>query len=265
MAANMTTLSLDGKVALITGGGKGMGPAIAKMFAANGAAIAVAARTVSQVETVASQIRADGGRAIACPTDVTNLSSLPPLIDWIAEGFGGLDIVVNCAGGGDEGRPFTDMNVADLEGSFHFNVTAPFELARLAVPHMLARPGASIINITSVTPGKSMRGHLIYDVAKAALNQLTLSLAAELGPRIRVNAILPGPTETEALREVLDQRPDIRQMLSHIIRLRRTGTPEDIANAALYLASEAASWVTGTLLNVNGGTVDEGQARFADL
>jgi 7-alpha-hydroxysteroid dehydrogenase len=261
----MTKLSLSGRVALITGGGKGMGAAIAKTFAASGAAVAVAARTVSQVEAVASQIQADGGRALACPTDVTELSTLPALVDRVAADLGGLDILVNSAGGGDEWRPFTDMNVTDLEGSFHFNVTAPFELARLAVPHMLTRPGASIINITSGTPGKSMRGHLIYDVAKAALNQLTLSLAAELGPRIRVNAILPGPTETEALREVLEQRPEIREVLSQIIRLRRTGSPEDIANAALYLASDAASWVTGTLLEVNGGTVDEGQARFPDL
>jgi 7-alpha-hydroxysteroid dehydrogenase len=261
----MTSLSLEGKVALITGGGKGMGAAIAKTFADNGAAVAVAARTASQVETVALQIRADGGRAIACPTDVTELSSLPTLVERIVTEFGGLDVVVNSAGGGDEWRPYGEMNVADLEGSFHFNVAAPFELARLAVPHMLARPGASIINITSGTPGKSMRGHLIYDVAKAALNQLTLSLAAELGPRIRVNAILPGPTETEALREVLDHRPELRSLLSQYIRMRRTGSPDDIAHAALYLASAAASWVTGTLLEVNGGTVDEGQARFPDL
>jgi 7-alpha-hydroxysteroid dehydrogenase len=130
---------------------------------------------------------------------------------------------------------------------------------------MLDRPGASIVLISSMTPGKSMRGHLIYEVAKAALNQLTKSLAAELGPRIRVNAILPGPTETEALRAVLEAQPALREALSGFIRMRRNGTPDDIANAALYLASPAASWVTAALLDVNGGPVDEGQGRFPDL
>jgi 7-alpha-hydroxysteroid dehydrogenase len=261
----MTAFSLTGKVALVTGGGKGMGGAIAKTFARAGASVAVVSRTESQLKAVVEEIEAGGGRAVACQADITDLAGLPDLVERITLDLGGLDVIVNSAGGGDEWRPFGEMTVEDLEGSFHFNVSAPFELARLAVPHMLQRPGASIVLISSMTPGKSMRGHLIYEVAKAALNQLTRSLAAELGPRIRVNAILPGPTETEALRAVLEARPALRDALAGVIRMRRNGTPEDIANAALYLASPAASWVTASLLDVNGGPVDEGQGRFPDL
>jgi 7-alpha-hydroxysteroid dehydrogenase len=261
----VTVFSLTGKVALVTGGGKGMGAAIARTFAQAGASVAVVSRTGSELKAVVGEIEKGGGRAIACPADITDLARLPALVEKVAGELGGLDVMVNSAGGGDEWRPFYDMTVADLEGSFHFNVSAPFELVRLAVPHMLDRPGASIVLISSMTPGKSMRGHLIYEVAKAALNQLTKSLAAELGPRIRVNAILPGPTETEALRAVLEAQPALREALSGFIRMRRNGTPDDIANAALYLASPAASWVTATLLDVNGGPVDEGQGRFPDL
>jgi len=157
------------------------------------------------------------------------------------------------------------MRVEQLEVAFHFNVSVPFELCRLAVPRLLERPGASIVNIISTTVGKSLRGHLIYDVAKAALTQMTRSMAADLGPRIRVNAILPNAVETPALRKALDGRPELRQSMIERTRLRRNGTPGDIARAALYLASPAPSWVTNTLLDVNGGPVDEITQMFPDL
>jgi 7-alpha-hydroxysteroid dehydrogenase len=130
----------------------------------------------------------------------------------------------------------------------------------------LERPGASIINIGSVTVGKALRGHLAYEAAKAALTQMTKSMAADLGPRIRVNGIHPGAIETAFVREFLDDAPaDLREAMIERTRMRRNGTPEDIARAAVYLASNAASWVTGTMLEVNGGPVDEYRARFPDL
>jgi 7-alpha-hydroxysteroid dehydrogenase len=218
------------------------------------------------VEAVAKEIQTAGGRALACSADVSDFTQLPQVINRTVGEFGALDIVVNCAGGGYEWRPFGDMRVDQLEAAFHFTVSSVFELTRLAVPHLLASPSASVINIGSVTVGKSLRGHLVYEAAKAALTQLTKSLAADLGPRIRVNIIHPGATETPALRGVLDNAPpEMRQTMIEHTRLRRNGTPEDVAYAALYLASSASSWVTGTELDVSGGPVDEIRPMFPDL
>ena len=162
-------------------------------------------------------------RAIAVPTDVNDLSKLPAVIDQTVAELGGLDIVATSAGGGYEWRPWQDMTVDDLEKSFHFNVGVPFELSRLAVPHMLERPGANIINITSITTKWALRGHLVYEVAKAGLNQLTRSLSAELAPKIRVNAILPNAVETPALQQVFEDHPGMRESLNQVIRMRPGG------------------------------------------
>jgi 7-alpha-hydroxysteroid dehydrogenase len=149
---------------------------------------------------------------------------------------------------------------------YQFSVAAPFRLCQLAVPHMLEQPGSSIINIGSVTVGKQLRGHLVYECAKAAVSQLVKSMAADLGPRIRVNGIHPGTIETPFIKEFLDNGPqELRQALVERTRLRRNGTPQDIALAAVYLASPAAAFVTGTMLEVNGGAVDEYRAMFPDL
>ena len=261
----MSVFSLDGKVALVTGGGKGIGKGISRAFGAAGAAVAVASRTEADVESVAKEINDSGGRAISCPVDVTDFSQLPGLVDRTVSELGGLDILVNCAGGGYHWYAFTDTTVEMVEQAFHFTTAAVFELTRLAVPHLVQRPGASIINIGSVTVGTASRGHLTYEVAKAGLTQMTKSLAADLGPKIRVNIIHPSAIETEGLQQVLEANPEMRASLADRYRMRRIGTPTDIAGAAIYLASEAASWVTGISLDVNGGAVDESRNQFPDL
>ena len=256
--------SLDNKVALITGGGRGIGEGIARAFVDAGAAVALVSRTKDQVEGVAANIKASGGRAVAMPADITDLGVLSGLIERTVNEYGGLDTVVNCAGGGDMWRAFLENTVDELESAFRFNVTVPFELVRLAVPHLLQRPGASVINIVSGAINLQARGHLSYDASKGGLFYATRSMAASLGPRIRVNGIMPGIIETEAMKAVVSKLEGVVDQLIARTRMRRLGTPRDIGLAAVYLASPAASWVTGVLLDIDGG-VGEAHPRFPDL
>jgi 7-alpha-hydroxysteroid dehydrogenase len=243
---------LDGRVALVTGAGKGIGAAIATTFAAAGADVAITARTAEDLESVAERIRSLGRRAYPMAGDVNDLAFLAQLVEHAVAELGGLDIVVNNAGGS-ASKPFLDTTVEQLQRSMHFNVFAPFELSRLATPHLLRRQGASILNIGSVVGELAVRGQFVHSLTKAAEGQLTRLMAAELAPRIRVNGILPGAIETDALRGWLDRfGPGVREHMIAGTAMRRNGQPEDIAYAALYLASPAASFVTGKLLTVDG-------------
>jgi 7-alpha-hydroxysteroid dehydrogenase len=260
----MTPFSLEGKVALVTGAGRGIGATIARVFAEAGASIVAVARTGADVEKVAAEIEEAGGQALAIAADIVDFEGLPAVVEQAAGAFGGLDIIVNNAGAG--GSPlFVDTRVEHLRHSFDLMVAAPFELVRLALPYLLERPGASVINMTSVGAYRSTRGNLSHHTSKAALAQLTRLMAADLGPKVRVNALVPAAIETPGLREVFDRRPELRESVTAHTRLRRLGTPEDVAYAAVYLASPAASWVTGTLLDITGGTVDEINEAAPDL
>ena len=199
------------------------------------------------------------------PADLNDLDVLPALIERIVDELGALDTVVNCAGGGDMWRAFLENTADELESAFRFNVAVPFELVRLAVPRLLERSGASVINIVSSAINLQVRGHLSYDSAKGALFYATRSMAAALGPRIRVNGIMPGIIETEAMKAVVSKREGVLEKLTASIRMRRLGTPRDIGLAAVYLASPASAWVTGVLLDVDGGVVGEMNPRFPDL
>jgi len=263
--AKSDPFSLTDKVALVTGGGRGIGAGIARAFVDAGAAVALVARTKEQVDQVAADITAAGGRAVALPADVTDLGALPGLIERTVDELGGLDTVVNCAGGGDMWRAFLDNTPDELQTAFHFNVMAPVELVRLATPHLLERPGASVVNIVSGAIDLQVRGHLSYDASKGALFYATRSMAASLGPRIRVNGIMPGIIETEAMKAVVAQHEGVLDQLISQTRMRRLGTPHDIGLAAVYLASPAASWLTGVLLDVDGGVVGEMNPMFPDL
>jgi 7-alpha-hydroxysteroid dehydrogenase len=260
----MSPFALDGKVALITGGGRGIGAAIARAYADAGAAVAVAARTTEQVESVADEIRSAGGRATAVTADLSDPRQLGGVVEQTVGELGGLDVLVNNAGGGTS-PPFADTRIEDLQSAFLMNVAVPFELARLALPHLLERHGASIINMSSQGARKAARGNLAYHVAKSALAHMTRLMAADLGPRVRVNALLPGAIETTALGGVLTARPQLRELLVEHTRMRRIGSPTDVAYAAVYLASPAAAWVTGVLFDINGGDVDELMASRPDL
>ncbi len=243
---------LDDKAALVTGAGKGIGRGIALTFAKAGADVALVARTKDDLDAVADEIRAIGRNAVAIPADVTEIDALGDVVAHAADSLGGLDILVNNAGGVEQLGTYTDMTVAILEDAFRFNVSAPFELGRHALPHMLSRGGGAIVNIGSMSGMQNERGFLPYSLAKSALGKFTQLAAIELAPRVRVNAILPGCVETEALRGFMDAIPDVRAGLQSKTPMRRNGTPEDIASAALFFASPASSWITGKLLEVDG-------------
>jgi 7-alpha-hydroxysteroid dehydrogenase len=257
--------SLAGKIAIVTGSGRGIGAGIAKVFAEAGATLALVARTQSQLDETAAEIRAAGGRAITIPADLTNISILPGIIERTVEELGGIDILVNNAGGGFS-KKFVDIRIEDIESIFRLEVSVPFELTRLALPHLLNRPGANIINTVSPGAYMSPRGFLPHYIAKTSLAHLTRLMAADLGPRIRVNAVNPSMVETPALKKALESvDPAIKNAMIGSTRMRRTSKPEEVGYAALYLASPAAAFVTGTILDVNGGHVHEIMQMYPDL
>jgi 7-alpha-hydroxysteroid dehydrogenase len=247
---------LTDHVAIITGAGKGIGAAIATTFAAAGADVVLTARTETDLETVAAEVRSLGRNALVVPGDVNDLAFLAELVEHTVGTFGRLDVVVNNAGGSIS-KPFLDTSVSQIEKSFHFNVSVPFELARLATPHLLKSDNASVINISSVAGQHALRGSFTHSLTKNSESHLTKLMAAELAPRIRVNAVLPGAIETDALATYLSMRgSEIRDIMHANTLMRRNGTPQDIADAVLFLVSPAACWITGKLLEVDGGAAE---------
>jgi 7-alpha-hydroxysteroid dehydrogenase len=246
----LDAFSLDGKIAVITGGGRGIGAACARTFAAAGADIAISARTPEQLELVADEVRALGRRAFVFPADVNELDQIDAFAAATVAELGGIDLVVNNAGGSMP-RPFLDTSPGYLERAFHFNVTTAFALTKAATPQLLER-GGSVVNISSAIGRLRDRGFVAYGTAKAALTHMTRLMAADLAPKVRVNAIAVGSTATSALEIVLDNQAIHDEMVRRT-PLQRLGEPDDIALAALYLSSPAASWITGKILEVDGG------------
>ncbi len=240
---------LDGQVALVTGGSKGIGLAIAQAFADAGASLVLAARDPAGLAAARAQLEARQATVLTVPCDVSDEAALQGLLDATIDRFGQLDILVNNAGGAWP-NALVKTPTAQFEKDFHFNVGAAFALSRMAVPHLQARRG-NILNITSAAARYSQKGFTSYGTAKAALTQLTKLMAAELAPAIRVNAIAPGTILTEALGQFL--KGDAAAKMIGLTPMQAMGKPEDIAAAALYLASPAAQWVTGKVLEVDGG------------
>ena len=243
--------SLPGKVAIVTGAGRGIGAATARTYADAGADLVLAARTKEQLDTVADDIRAKGRRALVIPCDVNENEAVEDIVAQAMNEFGRIDIVVNNAGGSMP-RPFMDTSAGYLERAFHFNVTTAFVLTKAAAPHMLASGSGAVVNISSAIGRLRDRGFVAYGTAKAALTHMTKLMAADLAPKVRVNAIAVGSVATSALEIVLDNQ-EIHDEMVRRTPVKRLGVPEDIAYCALYLASDAGSFVTGKLFEVDGG------------
>lgn len=245
---------LDDKVAIVTGASAGIGRASALAFAEMGAHVVCAARTPERLDAVAEHIRGMGRRALAIPCDVNVAAQLENVVAGTVAEFGRIDIVVNNAGG----TPPTaalDLSQKDFEAAFHFNVGSAFLLTRLAVREMIKGDGGTIVNISSAMSHLVDATFVAYGTAKAALSHMTRLLAHEFAPRVRVNAIAAGATETDALLPFLAVSPDLRKQMEAMTPMARLGSPEDIALAVLYLASPASNWVTGKIFEIDGGTI----------
>lgn len=245
-----TRFRLDGKTALVTGAGRGIGRAIALALAAAGADVAIASRTRGDLDSLALEIQRHGRRALVLAGDVGKTADLESLIPRCVDDLGRLDVLINNAGGAGPNDPLRTTPEQFLK-TLEWNVLPAFALTRLAVPAMRATGGGSVINITSAAARYAQRSFSSYGTAKAALTQLTRLLAQDFAPHIRVNAIAPGPVVTEALGKYLT--PEVRAAMEKRTPLARLGTVEDIAAAALYLATPASSWMTGKTLELDGG------------
>ncbi|MEZ0167396.1 7-alpha-hydroxysteroid dehydrogenase [Microvirga sp. TS319] len=245
---------LDHEVALVTGAGAGIGQAIAQIFAEAGAAVVVSDLKAETAEAVAAEVVRTGGRAVGIGCNVTREADLQTALQATVDGFGALTILVNNAGGGGP-KPF-DMPMADFRGAFELNLFSLFRLSQLAAPHMASKGHGAILNISSMAGENRNMRMTSYGSSKAAVNHLTRNMAFDLGPQgIRVNAIAPGAIRTDALASVLT--PEVEKAMLRHTPLGRLGRPEDIANAALFLCSPAASWISGQVLTVSGGGIQE--------
>lgn len=249
---------LDGQVAVVTGGGRGIGEGIALGLAEAGADVVVAARRTEEVEAVAEKIRALGRRALAVSCDVMEIEQVQALAKTAFEKMGALTCWVSNAGGADDRVPRTFLEMPERQWDFQLNLNlkAVWTGAQAAGNIMKDNGGGTIINISSQAANRASPHNGPYAVAKSGVNNLTQTLAAEMGPLgIRVNSVSPGPIPTEVFMEFLKLKeediPGLGKQLG--VPLGRVGTPEDIAPAVVYLASPASSWMTGQDIIVNGG------------
>ena len=256
----MVSFELTDRVAIVTGGSDGIGKGIALGMAEAGAHVVIAARRQDRIDATVAQIKAMGRRSLGVSTDVSDGAQVANLIAATMKEFGRIDILVNNAGsswGANFKRGLLlELEESDFEGAFGTNVKSQFLCGKAAVPIMQKQAGGgSIINMSSVagqlnlTPSPTMA---LYSATKAAILSFTRSMAAEWAPKVRVNALMPGLIQTDRTRNDPNRRATDEELAANI-GLARVGLPSDVAGAAVFLASDAASWITGAAIQIDGG------------
>nr|WP_235096820.1 glucose 1-dehydrogenase [Amycolatopsis decaplanina] len=247
-------LSLADRVAVVTGGGRGIGAASAIALAEAGADVVISARSTVELHEVRARIESAGRRALVVAADLSDGDEASGLVEQAVLSFGRLDVVVNNVGAAMKIKPFSELTPGDLQAAFAFNVGTAHAVTRAAVPYLLEGTG-TVVNITSTVGRVGGRGWLAYGTAKAALAHYTRLAAYDLAPRIRVNAVSPGVIDTLPLRPLLTDT-ERRREVEEATPMRKIGSPEDVAAAVLYLASPASAFVTGKIIEVDGGVND---------
>ncbi|PXX41396.1 SDR family oxidoreductase [Undibacterium pigrum] len=245
---------LNNKVVIITGASSGIGRAAALLFASEGATVIAAARRQTELDSLVVQIRQAGGRAVGIAGDVRHEAYAQTLVDFAVREFGGLDIAFNNAGTMGELGPTPQVSAAGWQDTLNTNLNSAFFAAKYQIPAMQKRGAGSLI-FTSTFVGHTVGfpGTAAYAASKAGINGLTQALATEFGAQgIRVNAILPGGTET-AMAHQMNHTPEAMAQVASLHALKRLAQPEEIARAALFLASDASSFMTGAAMLVDGG------------
>lgn len=254
----LNCFSLEDKVAIVTGGGRGLGKSMALAFAEAGADVVVTARTTSEIEQVAAQIEKLGRKALAVPTDITKEDQVQAMVDKTVARFGKVDILVNNAGISVV-KPLVEQSLDEWNSVINTNLTAVFLCCRAVGPHMIKQKKGKVINISSIAGVRGGTGVFIgYSATKAGVNNFTKALAVEWARyNINVNAIAPGRFSTELSHEVHDD-PETQNKILKKIALRRVAEPWEIGPLAIYLASPASDFMTGEVIIIDGGQSTKG-------
>jgi meso-butanediol dehydrogenase / (S,S)-butanediol dehydrogenase / diacetyl reductase len=255
-------MRFDGRVAFVTGGGSGIGRAIAMALASEGARVVIADRDAARGDGVAAEIEDVGGTALAVTTDVAEGPAITAAVEATRRAFGPVDVLVNNASEG-KGDGVLEIEESTWDRDLAVALRGAFLCAKAVLPEMMDRRRGVILNIGSVN-GLTALGQEAYGAAKAGLVSLTRNLAVRYGPNgVRANALAPATVRTPAWRARLEADPGIFDRLASWYPLRRVGEPEDVAKAALFLASDDAAWISGIVLVVDGGLL-AGNGRLAD-
>lgn len=259
---SLSMFDLTDRVAIVTGSGRGIGKAIALGFADAGADVVVCARTLADIEDTAAKIRDKGRRALAIITDTRNVDQVTNMVQKAIAHFGKIDILVNNAGGGVGGDvDIRRMTFEDWKAAIDLNLNSTFICTKIVSEQMMKQKAGNVINMSSIVGTGPFGVYTNYSAAKAAIISFTQLQAVQFASdNIRINAIAPGYIETSsALAKRIKNDPEFRKSLLDRIPLRRIGQPEDVVGAAIYLASDASSYVTGATIVVSGAISTRGQ------
>src|SRR5581483_3402009 len=246
-------MRMKGKVALVTGASAGIGEAVARVLAREGASVVVTARRKAKLDRLVDAITATGGRAVAVAGSVTDETHAQEAVQQAVRTFGALHVLVNNAGIGAFGTVLHETDDATWDELIDVNLTGVFRMTRAAIPAMLKTGGGSIVNISSVSGVIGFWGSAAYGMTKGGLNMLTRCVALDYAKQnIRCNAVLPGLIDTPMAADLIEN-PERKAQVLAAYPLSRVGTPEEVVNMVLYLASDEAAWVTGSLFTIDGG------------